>query len=432
MGGRRKTAALFSMNISRKHLTITAVATGALVLCLKSKFHGTVPGETRQSFGIVQVSNRKSPLTGNQSLNPHPGEKDWQDEFFSGLTRTLNATNAQDQLNAAHKVIERMPRSDLLAALSSVGDKAAPSQKSQIETLLIERLAALVPSDAAAWVDQNMSGLDRSNNLMRVSAIWAASDVAAAWDWARQLPKPEDRAAALTEAAYEIARQKPSIALTFADEFPDGVSAEAVAQAASIMAEKSPQQALEAAGALITESLQQRATGSVAITWAEVDPVSAGKLAVQSLPPGRIQNDAVIGVLQRWAQSDPTAAAAWVSNFPEGELGDTAMDNLVKLWTDKDAGAVGEWLGNLPEGPRRDVACAAYVEKLAPQEPQVAALWIARISDETIREQSLRNLAEVWRVADPAAAQNWIAHNEAATQKNRTELTDTASEPPRR
>jgi hypothetical protein len=36
----------------------------------------------------------------------------------------------------------------------------------------------------------------------------------------------------------------------------------------------------------------------------------------------------VIAVLQRWAQTDPQAAGAWVDGFPEGDLKENAIHEL--------------------------------------------------------------------------------------------------------
>jgi hypothetical protein len=66
-----------------------------------------------------------------------------------------------------------------------------------------------------------------------------------------------------------------------------------------------------------------------AVSWAEQNPEAAATLAVDQLPAGRLQEDTVVSIVQRWAQSDTVAAATWVAQFPEGSLRKTAVENLV-------------------------------------------------------------------------------------------------------
>src|ERR1044072_5335655 len=104
-------------------------------------------------------------------------------------------------------------------------------------------------------------------------------DPSATWDWARQVANPDDRAAAFAGAAHELARQKPTLAFTFADELIDSTATEVISHAATLLAEKSPQQALDAAASLISAELQQHATASVAVAWSDVAPLAGAHIA---------------------------------------------------------------------------------------------------------------------------------------------------------
>jgi hypothetical protein len=44
----------------------------------------------------------------------------------------------------------------------------------------------------------------------------------------------------------------------------------------------------------------------------------------------------VISIVQRWAQQQPTDAAAWAEQFPLGELKLAAFENVVARWGFKD------------------------------------------------------------------------------------------------
>jgi hypothetical protein len=94
---------------------------------------------------------------------------------------------------------------------------------------------------------------------------------------------------------------------------------------------------------------------------------------LKDLPVGREQQDAVVGIVERWTQIDPAGAAEWVGKFSVGTLRDTAVENLVSLWTDKDPSAVQQWLKGLPRGSFRDTAIGTYVSKVAVTSPNEAA-----------------------------------------------------------
>jgi hypothetical protein len=74
--------------------------------------------------------------------------------------------------------------------------------------------------------------------------------------------------------------------------------------------------------------VRDRLIAVIATEWSSRDPVSAAEMATLEIPAGRVQSDAVIGIVQRWGQSQPGLAAAWVDQFPAGDLKQTAWENL--------------------------------------------------------------------------------------------------------
>jgi hypothetical protein len=70
-----------------------------------------------------------------------------------------------------------------------------------------------------------------------------------------------------------------------------------------------------------------------ATTWGDRDPVAAATVVIQELPSGRAQDDALVGIAQRWAEQDPENSARWVGQFPAGELRDAASDSVVAIWS---------------------------------------------------------------------------------------------------
>ncbi|HLP77891.1 MAG TPA: hypothetical protein VK327_13340, partial [Candidatus Paceibacterota bacterium] len=101
--------------------------------------------------------------------------------------------------------------------------------------------------------------------------------------------------------------------------------------------------AIEWARQIPDVALRSQVLASEAIAWADSAPESAATLAVESLPSGRLLDDTVISIVQRWAQQQPAAAAAWVEQFPSGALRLTAAENLLAQWSQTDAERAQQW-----------------------------------------------------------------------------------------
>src|SRR6185369_11996336 len=84
-----------------------------------------------------------------------------------------------------------------------------------------------------------------------------------------------------------------------------------------------------------SSTLREQVFANTAISLSETDPAAAATLALQKLPPGGRQDDTVVSIVQRWAQTEPAQAADWVVQFPEGRLRDAAVENLVQIWSEK-------------------------------------------------------------------------------------------------
>jgi len=210
------------------------------------------------------------------------------------------------------------------------------------------------------------------------------------------LPATNERDRALLDSIYEIARTKPVEALTWAMENAPATTAgdELIAHTAVQWAATDPQAASRWAEKVPDEELRAQLLTGIATAWGESDSLAAAELALRTLPAGRQQDDAVVGIVQRWVQTEPEAAATWVLDFPAGSLRETALENLVKIWADQDLPQATRWLTGLATGASRDQAVAVYVTEIAPSFPAVAWQWAATIGDATLRDHQLAALAE--------------------------------------
>lgn len=199
----------------------------------------------------------------------------------------------------------------------------------------VEYFRQLVLSDrwvAAALLAELAPGRVRNEAEVELAVVWANQAPTEAILWARQISEPGERQRVLITVANEIARTEPIVALTVAIGLPaDPARDNLVIHAAAQWAASEPTNAAIWAEQIPDAMLRQRVISAVTTEWAERDPHAAAKFAIECIPPGRSQDDAVIGIVQRWSQTAPTHAASWVGGFPEGTLRESAVDVLVDL-----------------------------------------------------------------------------------------------------
>ena len=321
----------------------------------------------------------------------------------------------------AESAFVRVGETNLAHALAVLTDPEFAINGQEVRSRLLQRWGALDPQAASAWASRMSPGENRAAAYAEIARGWAGQNPDAASAWARTLSEPSERDAALIEVAYELARSKPVEALDLAIELsPTTRRDEVLNFSATQWASLKPQDALDWAKQVPDENLRARLIRDITTEWGDTDPNAAATAAVQSIPTGRAQNDAVVGIIQRWAQSSPEVAAAWIQAFPEGELRETAGRELVNVWADQAPEAAGHWLNALPQGSFRDIAVESYVTSILPAAPDTAATWAMEIRDPNRRSESLERVASLWLEVDAPAAKAWIPQSALAPEtKNR-------------
>ena len=298
---------------------------------------------------------------------------------------------------------------DLPAAVEFLNRPNSPAPNRDLELRLLRRWAANDPRAAADWVSRLPPGTQRQEAIDDVAIVWAGQSITEATRWVQQLPQGPERNRGLISVAYEAARTDPLEALTLGVALPPGPARDdLLIHSASQWASRAPEAAAEWAKQITDATLRELVLAEIATAWGARDPAAAASLAVNSLPPGREQDDAVVGIVQRWVQKEPEKAAAWVVLFPDGALRAAALEELVRLWADQDSAQVAGWLNRLSPGASRDLAVEVYVTKLAPLSPASAAHWAEDIGDTPLRLRAMEAVGEGWLANDAQAARAWI------------------------
>lgn len=156
---------------------------------------------------------------------------------------------------------------------------------------------------------------------------WARENPAAALLWLPHAAPGEKRDAVLEIVCAEVAAFDGAQALALAERYSSGnypllenlvhqwAAHEGPAAAAHVLARPPGE-------------VRSRLLGRVALARAAREPAEAARLIVEQIPPGDIQHEAVIGVLQAWVRQDPSSALAWAQLFPAGELRERALHEV--------------------------------------------------------------------------------------------------------
>jgi hypothetical protein len=310
----------------------------------------------------------------------------------------------QQQLD---QLAAQIPDADLERTLDHLWAAAEPGSARDLSMILLRRWAGLMPGVAASWLLTKPAGERRHAAGLAIATAWAGADPDAAAEWVRNWPV-DRRPAGLLAVAYEASQQSPTNALWLAAELPaDESRDQLIEHAVREWASRDAETALSWAAGLGATPLRDQVLASLSLAVGDKAPEKGVTLALETLPEGRKKEDVVVGLVQRWAQTEPDKAAAWVQQFPEGRLRESAVENLVKLWAEKTPEAPGTWIGTL-QGDVRDTAAAAYASTLASSDPASAAEWIGSIENTDAREREQERLAERWLAMDAAKARAWI------------------------
>jgi len=301
---------------------------------------------------------------------------------WEGLRTAFLAAQAvedpMEQAAALNRLMEDMAEEMAAAMLASLGPE---DLKGEAARRLFDHWATANPGEAAAWA-QGQADPETRQCFLNVAALrWAATDLSGAAAWARSLPEGNSRLEIMAAVGSEAVRSDPLEALRLGVELPAGTAqADLICRAAAEWAVTDRASAVEWVKQIEDEELRQRVTEQVVVASAEQDPVGAATIALQQMAPGGEQDRAVVSIVQRWVQTDPKDASAWVSGFPEGALGRDAMDNLVNLWADRDLVASGNWLLTLPAGELRNAGILAYSRVLSRTDAALAQRWALSVT----------------------------------------------------
>jgi len=294
-----------------------------------------------QPYRMAESSNRHPPDDGIETGNP----------LSDKLAKLIQDLQTEDDPMKREQLIANLlaglKTGDIAAALDFLKDAQPAELAADLSRRLVRRWAESNPQEVAAWINGLPDGDQRQIALDSLAIVWADSQMVEATSWGQSLGNDGERNRVLTDVANEAVRADPMTALQLAVGLPaDAQRDDLIRRAAMEWASGDATNAVAWAEQIPDATLRVTVLAGEAVAWAKQDPESAATLAVTELPAGRLQEDTVVSIVQRWAELQPEAAAAWVAQFPEGAMRAAAIENLVALWSQTDAAAAQQWLAS--------------------------------------------------------------------------------------
>ncbi len=273
--------------------------------------------------------------------------------------------------------IERLPN-EVLSAM----------QKSTVLSAAIGKWAQVDAPAAAEFLGRSpAAGIGFTPVYNQVAQSWAASDPAAALNWAYEHRMGLSGMSALSGAMSGWWQKDPAAAQAYAAAHVTGPEGQQFISAiTSEMTRQDPHKAIDWANNLSTPEAREKSYGMIAI---------------------------------QWAMNDPEAAVSWAASLPN-DMVPMTLGSSLSFWAQTDPAAAGEWLQSV-SGPARDEAARTYSTPVAERDPEAAGAWAMSIGDPGKRSSAVAQVYGQWKEQDAAAAQAWI-EGSALTAEEKAKL----------
>lgn len=117
-----------------------------------------------------------------------------------------------------------------------------------------------------------------------------------------------------------------------------------------------------------------------------------------------------------WSESDPVAAAQWMSDLADEEMTVTLAQNAALRYAKIDVDAAMGWAERLPAETAK-TAVSAVLRFMAATDPERAAALTARIENAQTRSTTTVDVARAWGSTDPPAALRWLETADARARR---------------
>ena len=337
------------------------------------------------------------------------GAKKAETAAIARMRAVLNQGDPLSRTRAWLAFLDKLSAAEFESVTTAFRENGVDSSRMGEYAMLLTAWAKLDPLAALDFAKTNTGSPFARQTIL---AAWAATDPESAIHWAEQNHEGDGANPWMVGIIRGLANTDPERAASLMQAMPRS------------------QERGEALDALLPTILDRGAAATH--DW------------IAAIPDETLRNGAMSRVAERLAQSDPAGTASWLAANP-GEATNRSIDDVMSVWIQKDKTAAVDYYQSLPAGDTRTNALRGLINSLATSDPRAAAdflernsaytsdpvyqqfVWhsfgeapdlaanyIGRIADPTQRDATYRRMLDAWLRRDLPAASQWI--NNAAPQ----------------
>jgi hypothetical protein len=222
-------------------------------------------------------------------------------------------------------VVEAVPENSFSDAFSAL---AATKNEEDLRMRLLQRWSEFNPQAAAEAV-MLLPSEERSEAISRVATVWSRTSFADALVWARNLS--EHREAGLLALANEASPRNPAQALELLGQIAPSKESEGIlTRSITAWSDVDSSAATRWAENQKDPVIRSTALSAITTSLADRDPIAAAEMLITKTERSPAQENAIMGILQRFARKDVDAALKWASQFPE-EIRGPALAEIQRI-----------------------------------------------------------------------------------------------------
>ena len=327
------------------------------------------------------------------------------EKAIARMEEVMRLTDPMERSKAWLDFINTLDPAEFESVVASFRGQGLTNTRMAEYSMILAAWAKRDPLQALAYAEANTGNRFARNTIL---TTWASSDPDAAIRWAQEHHKGED------------GEGNPWMIGVI-----QGIAASDPVRASQLLAEMPfSEERGEAMAALLPHLLAQGADKAQA--WAE------------SISDEQLKQGAISRIAETLATKDPAGTAAWLTRNP-GEAAERSMDDVISAWMEQDKDSAIAYYKELPSGPARSNALRGVANSLAMSDPQaaadfidehaadandrvyqqfawssfgqapdLAANYIGKITDPREQERMYRRMLDGWLNRDFEAASTWI------------------------
>ncbi|GAT33576.1 hypothetical protein TSACC_21993 [Terrimicrobium sacchariphilum] len=434
-----------------------------------------VAGCGRQSPGTGEVTESTptpqpsiTPKLGFRSMEPGTEAKQRPVSEVLADMAMANGDEAKATLAAAYSA--RLSRDELIQSIRDLQAQPGSMQEVVLRAML-KQLASHAPSVALQLALEKDPQAANDGLAAMVAEQWAGTDYAGLYDYSRTLTSDLLKYRVGAYAAFAWASRDPTAAFQYFSGLSMRDGGGFIGIAASELAKRDPNAALEAldkiqndqvwdrAAGKITEVIAQQAPDqAIALLFDQDDPKAAAPIAnalgsvmaessaaagigvLNRLEDPRVAYSFLFGMLGKLregdvsefaanfsqiknenvramaarsmardvARRDPNEALAWAAALTNDEQSRRmAYQGAASGYAANNPQAAARWFETLPQGAERESAIYGFVEQYQWRQPADSANWALKITNAEARQRYLSSVLANWSRRDAEAARTW-------------------------